>query len=159
MIDHLVSIKDINKSTIMRILKLAEQMENNPEKYADKLKGKILATIFFEPSTRTRLSFESAMLRLGGEVLGISDPKTSSVKKGESIADTIRMAAAYADITVMRHYLEGSGRVAAEHSSTPVISGGTGIQEHPTQALLDLYTIYKEFGKIDGLKIGLLGLL
>ena len=103
MIDHLVSIKDINKDTIMRILKLAEQMENNPEKYADKLKGKILATIFFEPSTRTRLSFESAMLRLGGEVLGISDPKTSSVKKGESIADTIRMAAAYADITVMRH--------------------------------------------------------
>ncbi|OLS19596.1 MAG: Aspartate carbamoyltransferase [Candidatus Heimdallarchaeota archaeon LC_2] len=154
---HLVSIKDIDRSFIEEVLKLAEKMEDNPDEYSERMKKKILATIFFEPSTRTRLSFESAMLRLGGKVLGFSDPNTSSVKKGESIADTIRMAACYADVIVMRHNLEGSGRVAAEFSSVPVISGGTGVQEHPTQALLDIYTIYKEFGRLDNLTIGLLG--
>ena len=157
MINHIVSIKDIDKETILDIIQYASKIEANPQDYADRQKGKILSAIFFEPSTRTRLSFESAMLRLGGQVIGIADPKTSSLKKGESISDTIRMAAAYSDIIVMRHYLEGSGRVAAEYSSVPVISGGTGIQEHPTQALLDLYTIYKEFGRIDNLTIGLLG--
>ncbi len=157
MINHIVSIKDIDKETILDIIQYAAKIEANPEVYAEKQKGKILSTIFFEPSTRTRLSFESAMLRLGGKVIGIADPKTSSLKKGESISDTIRMAAAYSDIIVMRHFLEGSGRVAAEYSSVPVVSGGTGIQEHPTQALLDLYTIYKEFGRIDNLTIGLLG--
>jgi aspartate carbamoyltransferase catalytic subunit len=157
MINHIVSIKDIDKETILDIIQYAAKIEANPENYADRQKGKILSAIFFEPSTRTRLSFESAMLRLGGMVIGIADPKTSSLKKGESISDTIRMAAAYSDIIVMRHFLEGSGRVAAEYSSVPVVSGGTGIQEHPTQALLDLYTIYKEFGRIDNLTIGLLG--
>ncbi|MCY3411981.1 MAG: aspartate carbamoyltransferase [Candidatus Heimdallarchaeota archaeon] len=155
--NHLVSIKDIDKDMIEKIIDYAAEIEKNPSAFADRLKGKILSTIFFEPSTRTRLSFESAMLRMGGQIMGFSDPKTSSVKKGESIADTIRMAAAYSDIIVMRHYLEGSGRVASEYSSVPVISGGTGIQEHPTQALLDLYTMKKEFGSIEGLKIGLLG--
>ncbi|MDH5402060.1 MAG: aspartate carbamoyltransferase [Candidatus Heimdallarchaeota archaeon] len=154
---HLVSIKDITKEQIDAILDKALQIENDPKAFANSCEGKILANIFFEPSTRTRLSFESAMLRLGGKVLGFADPATSSVKKGESIADTIRMAAAYSDIIVMRHFLEGSGRVASEYSSVPVISGGTGIQEHPTQALLDIYTIKKEFNKIDGLTIGLLG--
>jgi aspartate carbamoyltransferase catalytic subunit len=157
MIQHLVSIKDIDRQYIEKILEHAKRIEENLDQFAHNLDGKILATIFFEPSTRTRLSFESAMLRLGGKVLGISDPKTSSVKKGESIADTIRMAASYADIIVMRHNLEGSGRIAAEFSSVPVISGGTGVQEHPTQALLDIYTIYKEFGRMDNLTIGLLG--
>ena len=156
-IKHLVSIKDIDRETIESILKRAKDIESNPQKYAENLKGKILATIFFEPSTRTRLSFESAMLRLGGQVLGFSDPNTSSIKKGESIADTIRMAACYSDVIVMRHNLEGSGRVASEFSAVPVISGGTGIQEHPTQALLDIYTIYKEFGRFDDLDIGLVG--
>lgn len=156
-INHIVSIKDIDKETILDIIQYAAKIEANPEDYADRQKGKILSAIFFEPSTRTRLSFESAMLRLGGKVIGIADPKTSSLKKGESISDTIRMAAAYSDIIVMRHFLEGSGRVAAEYSSVPVVSGGTGIQEHPTQALLDLFTIYKEFGRIDNLTIGLLG--
>lgn len=155
--NHLVSIKDIDRDKIESILKRAAEIENNPKEFAQRLDGKILATIFFEPSTRTRLSFESAMLRLGGKVLGFSDPRTSSVKKGESIADTIRMAHSYADVIVMRHYLEGSGRVAAEYSNVPVISGGTGIQEHPTQALLDLYTMKKEFGGLDDLTIGLLG--
>ncbi|MHA2097455.1 MAG: aspartate carbamoyltransferase [Candidatus Kariarchaeaceae archaeon] len=157
MVNHLVSIKDIDRSFIEKVLELAKKMEDNPNEFSDRLSKKILATIFFEPSTRTRLSFESAMLRLGGKVLGFSDPKTSSVKKGESIADTIRMAASYADVIVMRHNLEGSGRIAAEYSSVPVISGGTGVQEHPTQALLDIYTIYKEFGRMDNLTIGLLG--
>ncbi len=154
---HLVSIKDIDREDIERILDRAEDIEKNPEKYSDSLSGKILATLFFEPSTRTRLSFESAMLRLNGKIIGFADPKTSSVKKGESIADTIRMASAYSDIIVMRHFLEGSGRVAELYSDVPVISGGTGIQEHPTQCLLDLYTIRKEFGHIDNLQIGLLG--
>ncbi|MHA2503946.1 MAG: aspartate carbamoyltransferase [Candidatus Kariarchaeaceae archaeon] len=156
-IEHLISIKDLEKTTIDQLLDHAQEIESDPSAFSDSMKGRILSTIFFEPSTRTRLSFESAMLRLGGKVIGISDPKTSSVTKGESIADTIRMAAAYSDIIVMRHFLEGSGRVAAEYSSVPVISGGTGIQEHPTQALLDLYTIRKEFGNLDGLSIGLLG--
>ncbi len=155
--NHLVSIKDIDKEMIESILKRAKEIENNPKEFAHRMDGKILSTIFFEPSTRTRLSFESAMLRLGGKVLGFSDPKTSSVKKGESIADTIRMAHSYSDVIVMRHYLEGSGRVASEYSKVPVISGGTGIQEHPTQALLDLYTMKKEFGDLNGLTIGLLG--
>ncbi len=154
---HIVSIKDIDRSYIEKILELAQSIEENPDAYAHNLDGKILATIFFEPSTRTRLSFESAMLRLGGKVLGFADPMTSSAKKGESIADTIRMAACYSHIIVMRHNLEGSGRVAAEFSSVPVISGGTGIQEHPTQALLDIYTMHKEFGRLDNLTIGLVG--
>ena len=154
---HLVSIKDIDRETIESIITTAGKIEADPKDFTKSLNGKILATIFFEPSTRTRLSFESAMLRLGGQVLGFSDPKTSSVKKGESIADTIRMAAGYSDVIVMRHNLEGSGRIAAEFSNVPVISGGTGIQEHPTQAILDIYTIFKEFGTLDNLTIGLVG--
>jgi len=156
-LQHLVSIKDIDKVTIDKVLDHAATIEADPDQFSHKLDGKIMASIFFEPSTRTRLSFDSAMLRLGGKIISIADPKTSSVKKGESIADTIRMAAAYSDIIIMRHYLEGSGRVASEFSDVPVISGGTGIQEHPTQALLDLYTMKKEFGSLDGLKIGLMG--
>lgn len=154
---HLVSIRDISREEILDLITLAEQIEKDPPRFAKNLEGKIMATLFYEPSTRTRLSFESAMLRLGGRVLGFSDAKVSSAKKGESIADTIRMASSYADVIVLRHFLEGSGRVAIEFSDVPVISGGTGIQEHPTQALLDVYTIYKHFGGLDDLTVGLVG--
>jgi len=155
--DHLISIKHLSKEQILHIIELAIDIEKNPEKYADAMKGRIMASLFFEPSTRTRLSFDSAFLRMGGRVLGFSDPKSSSSMKGESISDTIRMASVYSDVIVMRHFLEGSGVVAAKAASVPLISGGTGIQEHPTQALLDVYTIYKEFGRLDNLSIGLVG--
>jgi aspartate carbamoyltransferase catalytic subunit len=121
------------------------------------LRGKILATAFFEPSTRTRLSFESAMYRLGGTCVGFADPKAAAVEKGENLADTVRVVENYADVLVIRHPLEGAARLAAEFASVPVINAGSGAEEHPTQALLDLYTIRREKGKIDGLSIGLVG--
>ncbi len=155
--DHLISIKHLSKDEILDIVQLADKIEKNPSEYADAMKGKIMANLFFEPSTRTRLSFESAFLRMGGQILGFSDPAASSSKKGESISDTIRMASAYSDVIVMRHFLEGSGVVASKVASVPLISGGTGIQEHPTQALLDVFTIWKEFGRLDNLTVGLVG--
>jgi aspartate carbamoyltransferase catalytic subunit len=121
------------------------------------LKGKILATLFFEPSTRTRLSFESAMLKLGGNVIGFAEPDISSARKGENLADTVRTVENYADIIALRHNLEGSAKLAAEFSKVPIINAGTGAEEHPTQALIDLYTIRKERGKIDTLKVALVG--
>jgi len=121
------------------------------------LHGKILATAFFEPSTRTRLSFESAMYRLGGTCIGFADPRAASVDKGENLADTVRVLESYADALVIRHPLEGAARLAAEFSSVPVINAGSGAEEHPTQALLDLYTMKREKGTIDGLNIGLVG--
>jgi aspartate carbamoyltransferase catalytic subunit len=154
---HLISIKDLTKDEIMSILILAKEIEESPQNFAEDMKGKIMSVLFYEPSTRTRLSFESAFLKMGGNVLGFADASATSAKKGESIADTIMMAAAYSDIIVMRHFLEGSGAVGAEYSSVPLISGGTGIQEHPTQALLDAYTIWKEFGRLDNLTLGLVG--
>lgn len=154
---HLFSVRNISKDFFQEIFTLASSIEKKPIDFADKCKGKILATLFFEPSTRTRLSFESAMLRLGGKILGFTSAKTSSAVKGESIADTIRMINHYAHIAVIRHYIEGIGQIAGEFASIPFISGGTGTQEHPTQALLDLYTIQKEFKKIDDLKIGVMG--
>ena len=155
--DHLISIKHLSKDEILDIVQLADKIEKNPSEYADAMKGKIMANLFFEPSTRTRLSFESAFLRMGGQILGFSDPAASSSKKGESISDTIRMSSAYSDVIVMRHFLEGSGVVASKVASVPLISGGTGIQEHPTQALLDVFTIWKEFGRLDNLTVGLVG--
>ena len=121
------------------------------------LQNKILATLFYEPSTRTRLSFESAIHRLGGSAIGFAEAEISSAKKGENIADTIRVVENYADVIVIRHPLEGAARLAAEFASIPVINGGSGAEEHPTQALLDMYTIVKEKGKIDGLNIALVG--
>ena len=156
-IRHLISIKHLSSKFVEKLLQSAREMEAHPEAFADRAKGKILADLFFEPSTRTRLSFESAMLRLGGNMLGFSSPKGTSVEKGESLADTIRMAHSYADIIVLRHYIEGAGRVAAEISNVPVISGGTGSQEHPTQALLDLYTIWKHHGRFSNLKVAIVG--
>ncbi len=119
--------------------------------------GKILATLFFEPSTRTRLSFETAMLKLGGSNIGFAEAEIASVKKGENLADTVRTVENYADTIALRHSLEGSAKLAAEFSKVPIINAGTGSEEHPTQAFIDLYTMRKEKGKIDGLKIALVG--
>jgi len=153
----IISIKDFTREEIDQILDAAEATEPLAKKGSDMLRGKILATLFFEPSTRTRLSFETAMHRLGGETIGFAEPETASIKKGESLADTVRVVENYADIIVLRHTLEGAARFAAEYASVPVINAGSGAEEHPTQALLDLYTIRKEKGKIDGLKIAFIG--
>ena len=152
-----ISIKDLTREEIDYILKMAEAMEPIAKKGSDMLKGKILATLFFEPSTRTRLSFESAMHKLGGSTIGFAEAEMTSAKKGENLADTIRTVESYADIIAMRHPSEGAARLAAEFSSIPIINAGSGGEEHPTQALLDLYTIMKEKGEIDGLKIAFVG--
>ncbi|MFW9799960.1 MAG: aspartate carbamoyltransferase [Candidatus Thorarchaeota archaeon] len=155
---NLISIHDLDRETIDLILKTAEQMEDVAVNRSGELADKIMATLFFEPSTRTRLSFESAMIRLGGRVLGFADViSTSAGGKGETLADTIRTVEKYADVIVIRHPLDGSARVAAEFSSIPIINAGSGSEEHPTQALLDLYSIKKMKGKIDGLSISLSG--
>ncbi len=153
----IVSIRDLARPDIDHILDTADVMEPLAKAGSDMLRGKIMATLFFEPSTRTRLSFESAMTRLGGTALGFAEPKGTSVEKGENLADTVRVVENYADLLVVRHPLEGAARMAAEFSKMPVINAGSGAEEHPTQALLDLYTIRKELGSIDGLNIGLIG--
>jgi aspartate carbamoyltransferase catalytic subunit len=136
---------------------VTDSLEPMARKGSHGLDGKIMATLFFEPSTRTRLSFESAMYRHGGNCIGFAEPKVSSVEKGENLADTVRVVESYADVLVIRHPLEGAARLAAEFASIPVINAGTGAEEHPTQAMLDLYTIRRELGKIDGLNIALAG--
>ena len=153
----ITSIEDFTREEIDYILKTAKTMEPIAEKGTDMLKGKILANIFFEPSTRTRLSFEAAMLKLGGNAIGFADAENTSVKKGENLADTVRTVENYADILALRHPLEGAAKLAAEFAKIPIINAGSGAEEHPTQALVDLYTILKEKGKIDGLKIALIG--
>jgi aspartate carbamoyltransferase catalytic subunit len=153
----IISIKDFSRDEIDYILKIAQAMEPIAMKGSEMLKGKILATLFFEPSTRTRLSFEAAMHKLGGSTIGFAEAEIASVKKGENLADTVRTVENYADVIAVRHPLEGAARLAAEFAKVPIINGGSGAEEHPTQALLDLYTIMKEKGKIDGLKIALLG--
>jgi aspartate carbamoyltransferase catalytic subunit len=157
-LENLISIHDLDRKTIDHILDTAAKMESVAVERSKDLNSKIMAVLFFEPSTRTRLSFESAMLRLGGSVLGFAEAGTSSAGgKGETLADTIRTVERYADVIVIRHPLDGSARVAAEFSSIPVINAGSGAEEHPTQALLDLYSIKKMKGKIDGLSISLCG--
>jgi aspartate carbamoyltransferase catalytic subunit len=157
-LQNLISIHDLDRETIDHILDTASKMEDVAVNRSKDLDSKIMAVLFFEPSTRTRLSFESAMLRLGGGVLGFAEAGVSSAGgKGETLADTIRTVERYADIIVIRHPLDGSARVAAEFSSIPVINAGSGSEEHPTQALLDLYSIKKMKGKIDGLSISLCG--
>jgi aspartate carbamoyltransferase catalytic subunit len=153
----IVSIKDFSRQEIDYILKTSASMEPIAKKGSDMLRGKILATLFFEPSTRTRLSFEAAMNKLGGTTIGFAEPKVAAIKKGENLADTIRVVENYADVMVLRHPLEGAARLAAEFSNVPVINAGSGAEEHPTQALLDMYTILKEKGTIDGLNITLMG--
>ncbi|RLI10347.1 aspartate carbamoyltransferase [Candidatus Bathyarchaeota archaeon] len=153
----IISIKDFSREEIDYILNIAKAMEPLAKKGSNMLKGKILATLFFEPSTRTRLSFEAAMHKLGGSTIGFAEAEIASVKKGENLADTVRVVENYADVIALRHPLEGAARLAAEFAKVPIINGGSGAEEHPTQALLDLYTIMKEKGEIDGLKIALVG--
>jgi aspartate carbamoyltransferase catalytic subunit len=155
----IISIKDFNKNEINFILKNAEKMISyaKGEKYLNTLKGRILSSLFFEPSTRTRLSFESSMNRLGGRVIGFADPSATSQKKGESLADTIRMADSYSDVIVLRHPQEGAARLAAEFADVPVLNAGDGAGRHPTQCLLDLLTIKLEKKKIESKNIVLLG--
>ena len=153
----IISIEDFSREEINYILDKSKEMEQTASKNSDLLKGKILATLFFEPSTRTRLSFEAAMLKLGGSTIGFAEMESTSVRKGENLADTIRTVENYADVIALRHPLDGAAKLAAEYSKVPLINGGSGSEEHPTQALLDLYTIQKEKGKIDKLKIALVG--
>ena len=154
---NLIDIKDLSKEEIDKLIKVANDIINHKEKYSHKCDGKILATLFFEPSTRTRLSFESAMLRLGGKVLGFSESSSSSTSKGETLADTIRVVSGYADIIAMRHPKEGAPTVAANNSIVPVINAGDGGHNHPTQTLTDLLTISREKKRLDNLTIGLCG--
>ena len=154
---HLIDPVDCTRQETDRLLGLAEKIWQSPGEYAHRCGGKILGTLFFEPSTRTRLSFESAMLRLGGQVLGFSDAGSSSASKGESVADTIRMVSGYADIAAMRHFKEGAPFVASQYSKIPVVNAGDGGHQHPTQTLTDLFTIRRRRGKVDGVTIGLCG--
>ena len=154
---HLMNPLDFSVEELDELFRLAQDIEKNPAKYAHACDGKILATCFYEPSTRTRLSFESAMTRLGGQVIGFSDAASSSASKGESVSDTIRVISAYADICAMRHPKEGAPMVAADHSGIPVINAGDGGHSHPTQTLTDLLTIYNLKGHLDGFTIGLCG--
>ena len=154
---HVMSPLDISVEEVDRILDLAADIKANPEKYAHACEGKKLATLFYEPSTRTRLSFEAAMLNLGGRVLGFSSADSSSASKGESVADTIRIISCYADICAMRHPKEGAPLVASMYSSIPVINAGDGGHQHPTQTLTDLMTIRSEKGRLDNFTIGLCG--
>lgn len=154
----IVSIKDINKQDLELVFSYTDKLRNlKPNEKSELGKGRVLGSVFYEPSTRTRMSFEAAMASLGGSSLGISDPKSSSIEKGESLADTIRIMDLYSDVVVLRHPLDGSSRYACELSKNPVINGGSGSEEHPTQAMLDLYTIIKEKKRIDGLTIGVIG--
>jgi aspartate carbamoyltransferase catalytic subunit len=153
----IISIEDFSQQEINYILDVAKTMEPIAKTGSEMLRNKILATLFFEPSTRTRLSFEAAMLKLGGNYIGFAEPDITSARKGENLADTIRTIENYADIIALRHNMEGSAKLAAEFSNVPIINAGTGSEEHPTQALIDLYTMRKEKEKIDGLKVALVG--
>ena len=154
---HLIDILDLSVEEINEILAIAEDIIANPAKYAHSCAGKQLATLFYEPSTRTRLSFESAMLSLGGEVLGFSEASSSSASKGESVADTIRVISCYADIVAMRHPKEGAPMVASMYATVPVINAGDGGHNHPTQTLTDLLTIKREKGRLNNFTIGFCG--
>ena len=154
---HIMSPLDFSVEELDQLLNLANDIEANPKKYAHACEGKKLATLFYEPSTRTRLSFEAAMMNLGGNVLGFSSADSSSATKGETVADTIRMVACYADICAMRHPKEGAPLVASLHSPIPVINAGDGGHQHPTQTLTDLLTIRSLKGRLDNLTIGLCG--
>tara|TARA_B110000003_G_scaffold270270_1_gene302471 strand:+ start:73 stop:990 length:918 start_codon:yes stop_codon:yes gene_type:complete len=154
----IISICDLSKDDLEKIYsKTNEIMEMKAEQRQEIARGKTLGYLFFEPSTRTTLSFQSAMALIGGTSFGIADATSSSIKKGESLADTVKIMSGYADVIVLRHSLDGASKFAAEISTKPVINAGSGTTEHPTQAILDLYTIKKELGKIDGKNIGIVG--
>lgn len=151
----LVSIEDISKSDILELLHRARYFEAHPD--SKLLDGRVVATLFFEPSTRTRLSFETAVNRLGGRVIGFSDASTSSASKGETLKDTIKMVSNYADLIVMRHFLEGAARYATEITDTPIVNAGDGANQHPSQTMLDLYSILKTQGRLEDLTITMVG--
>jgi aspartate carbamoyltransferase catalytic subunit len=153
----IISIRDFSREEIDHVFGTARGMERLASRGSRMLRGKILATLFYEASTRTRLSFESAMHRLGGSTIGFAEAEIASVRKGENLADTVRTVENYADVIALRHPLEGAARLAAEFSKAPIINGGSGAEEHPTQALLDLYTMVKERGKIDGSRVAMVG--
>ena len=154
----IISIRDLSKDDLEKIYsKTNEIMEMKAEQRQEMARGKTLGYLFFEPSTRTTLSFQSAMALIGGTSFGIADATSSSIKKGESLADTVKIMSGYVDVIVLRHSLDGASKFAAEISTKPVINAGSGTTEHPTQAILDLYTIKKELGKIDGKNIGIVG--
>ncbi len=155
--ESVIDIRDLSTQDIEKLLATALDIIADPGKYAQKCRGKKLATLFFEPSTRTRLSFEAAMYELGGNVLGVSEAQSSSASKGESVADTVRVVSCYADIIAMRHPKEGAPLVAAMNASVPVINAGDGGHNHPTQTLADLLTIWREKGRLDNMVIGLCG--
>jgi len=150
-----VSVADLSKETILHLMKKTESFEKNPNQKL--LDGKVCATLFFEPSTRTRLSFETAINRLGGKVIGFSDAATTSSSKGETLKDTIKMVANYADLIIMRHHLEGAARYASEVTDVPIINAGDGANQHPSQTMLDMYSIYKTQGKLENLTITMVG--
>ncbi|MDA3879926.1 MAG: aspartate carbamoyltransferase [Prolixibacteraceae bacterium] len=152
---NLISITDFTKDDYLRIMELAAEFENEPNQ--NLLNGKIVATLFYEPSTRTRISFETAITRLGGRIVGFTDSSSSSVSKGETLHDTIRMVSNYVDMIVMRHPLEGSARYASQIADVPVINAGDGANQHPTQTLLDMYSIMKTQGRLDNINIFLVG--
>jgi len=152
---NFVTIADLSKEKILYMIKLAQEFEKHPNR--EILKGKVVATLFFEPSTRTRLSFETAANRLGARVIGFADPKITSGTKGETLKDTIKMVSNYADIIVMRHYIEGAAQYASEVAPVPIVNAGDGAHQHPSQCMLDLYSIYKTQGKLDNLNLFLVG--
>jgi aspartate carbamoyltransferase catalytic subunit len=153
--ESFVSVADLSKEKIVHLIKKAESFEKNPNRKL--LDGKICATLFFEPSTRTRLSFETAVNRLGGKVIGFSDAATTSSSKGETLKDTIKMVSNYADLIIMRHYLEGAARYASEVTDIPIINAGDGANQHPSQTMLDIYSIYKTQGRLNNLTITMVG--
>jgi len=154
---NIISMRDFTREEILHVLDVTGEMDKEPLKYNHALEGKILATLFFEPSTRTRLSFESAMLRLGGKVMGFADPGGTSAKKGESLADSIKIVESYADVIAMRHPVEGSARLASEIANIPILNAGDGANQHPSQTFLDLFTIQQEKGTLEGLQVGFMG--
>ena len=153
--NNFISITDLSKDDILSLLHEAARFEANPNQRL--LEGKVVATLFFEPSTRTRLSFETAANRLGARVIGFSDPNSSSTSKGETLKDTIKMVSNYADVIIMRHYLEGAARYASEVTNVPIINAGDGSNQHPSQTMLDMYSIFKTQGTLDNLHIHLVG--
>lgn len=153
--NSLVSISELSRDEILKLLEVSRYFEENPNQKI--LDGKVVATLFFEPSTRTRLSFETAVNRLGGRVIGFSDANSTSTSKGETLKDTIKMVSNYADLIVMRHHLEGAARYATEVTDTPIINAGDGANQHPTQTMLDLYSIYKTQGTLNDLVITMVG--
>lgn len=155
--EHILSCKQFTRESLEELLDLAKDIKENPKKYKNALDDKIVAPIFFEPSTRTRLSFETAALRLGAKLITTENAQNSSTKKGESLQDTIRVINGYADCIVMRHSLDDAAEIAASYSKVPIINAGSGKKEHPSQSLLDIFTIREKRGKIDGTKVAILG--